>query len=231
VLRYAKFVSMTVVLSICGLEVAPAASFPCEKAATSVEKSICANATVSALDEHMGRYYAAARTELGAAKNCLATNQREWLRTVRNACTDAKCLERAYLARLAELDALQPGATALRNVELPRVKSLVWIIPEADDTVAAPRNPKAPALVAQGQIVDEVADGDGFVLRVDSGKKHVLLPLMFMNEASSTMLQSLAREPGSRYEARGRRESSDDAVHFAPGACTLIYRLPRASGS
>jgi uncharacterized protein len=193
---------------------------------------ICANSSVSNLDEYLGRYYAAARAELVAAKNCLANNQKEWLRTVRNACTDAKCLERVYLARLGELDGLQPGATALNHVELPRVNSLVWIIPEAEDTVAAPRTPQAPTLIAQGQIVDEVAGGDGFVLRTDAGQKHVLLALMFMSQASSTTLTSLAHAPGSRYEVRGRGEKSDDgSVHFAPGACTLIYRLPRTAGS
>ena len=59
-------------LALFGFESASAASFPCEKAATSVEKSICADKAVSELDEHLGRYYSAARAALGSGKSCLA---------------------------------------------------------------------------------------------------------------------------------------------------------------
>jgi uncharacterized protein len=227
IVRFRKFVSMAGAMWICGMSGASAASFPCEKAATSVEKMICGNAAVSDLDEYLGRYYAAGRDELGAAKNCLAANQKEWLRTVRNPCTDAKCLERVYLARLAELDALQPGATALKNIELPRVDTLVWIIPPAEDTVAAPPAPRTAApLRVRGKIVDDIQGGDGFVIVDASGRKYPLLLLMFMEKASSVALESLIGTPGI-YEARGRAEKSGDgSTHFAPGACTLIYRLP-----
>lgn len=204
-----------------------AASFPCEKAGTAVEKMICADAKLSELDEHLGRYYSASRAALGAAKTCLATNQREWLRTSRNTCKDEKCLESAYRARLAELDALQPGMTAIKHIELPQVKSLVWIIPAAEDTVAAPPDTQGPPLVVQGKIIDEIEGGDGFVIEDKAGRKYLLLALMFINKSSSVALESLMGSPAV-YEARGRAEtSSDSPVHFAPGACTFIYRLPQ----
>ena len=115
-------------LALFGVETASAASFPCEKATTAVEKSICADKAVSELDEHLGRYYSAARAALGTGKSCLAQDQKAWLKT-RNACKDAKCLKRVYLGRLAMLDALQPGMTAVKNIDLPRVDTLMWIIP------------------------------------------------------------------------------------------------------
>jgi uncharacterized protein len=224
--RALKFMPMAGVVWFCGIHAASAASFPCEKAATAVEKMICANTAVSDLDEYLGRYYAAGRAELGRGKNCLANNQKDWLRSVRNPCKDAKCLERVYLARLAELDALQPGATALKNIELPRVDTLVWIVPPAEDKVAAPPvSATAPQLRIRGKIVDDIATGDGIAIQDSAGRKHPVLLLMFMEKPSSVALESLMRAPGV-YEARGAVEKSDDGTtHFAPGACTFIYRL------
>ncbi len=214
-------------LMIFGLEVAAAASFPCAKAATAVEKTICSDASLSELDEHLGRYYSAARAALGEAAPCLVKDQKQWLQT-RNACADAKCLARVYLARLGELDALQPGATAIRNIELPPVDTLMWIIPPAEDTVAAPPNPQAPRLRVRGEIVDDIANGDGFVIQDSAGCKYALLTLMFMNKSSSVALETLTGTPDVVYEARGRAEtSSDGSKHFSPAACTFIYRLAK----
>jgi uncharacterized protein len=223
-----RIASIALLLASMLAEPALAASFPCEKAATRIEKLICAQPRLSSLDEHLGRYYAAARPQLGSAASCLVKNQRAWLRTVRSACADAACLERAYLARLAELDPLQPGVTALRSEALPPVKALVWIVPPAEDEVAAPRVAGRPPLVVAGRLRDEVTDGDGYVLEDASGAKHVLLALMFIDKASGVALETLAGEPGARFEARGEREaSSDGTAHFAPSACTFVYRLPK----
>jgi uncharacterized protein len=216
-------------LGLFGSSLAPAASFDCAKAATSVEKAICASPEVSDLDEYLGRYFHAARAEVGSAGACLVRNQRDWLRGTRNKCADAACLKPVYLARLAELDALQPGASALKNVELPRVKTLVWIVPAAEDAVAAPPPTKPEPLVLAGKLVDDVASGDGYVLQDARGAKHVLLSLMFIDGSSGARLEMLARNKSATFEARGQREtSSDGTAHFAPGACTFLYRLPES---
>jgi hypothetical protein len=205
-----------------------AASFDCSKAASATEKLICANARISDLDEHLGRYYGAARAELGRGAACFMSTQREWLRKVRNACKDSACLERAYLQRLAELDPLQPGMTAIKNEELPNVKSLVWIIPPALDTVAAPRPARHDPLIVVGKLIDDVAEGDGFVIQDAKGTKFVLLSAMFIDEQNGIRLQSLAHGESLKYEVRGEREKSDDgSTHFAPGACTFVSRLPK----
>lgn len=205
-----------------------AASFPCAKAATAVEHMICKDAGLSALDEHLAQYYAAARMRLRDAQTCLQADQRQWLRNTRDSCKDAQCLERAYLLRLAELDPLQPGVTAIRHRELPKTRSLVWVIAPARDTVAAPPVRNLRPLTVRGRIVNEIAGGDGFVLQAaGSGTKHAIMSLMFLEAPAIDMLDNLARTPGATYEASGYGErESDGATHFAPSRCIFIYRLP-----
>ena len=157
----------------------------------------------------------------------MRTDQLQWLRAVRNACTDAACLKKAYLERLGELDALQPGASALRNVELPRVPTLVWIVPPAADKVAAPPKPAAKPLVARGRLVNEIVQGDGFVLRTAEGAAHILLLTMFLDSPTDTQLEVLAKEAKATFLARGY-EARDPGgkAYYEPSRCVFLYRLP-----
>lgn len=206
---------------------AQAASFDCAKAATPTEKQICANQRISDLDEYLGRYYQTARAELGRGAACLAPNQREWLRTVRNVCKDAKCLERVYLDRLAELDPLQLGATALKNENLPDVKALVWAIaPELDQVAAPPPKTHVP-LVVSGRILEDADGGNGFLIQDAKGAKVILLPAMFIDKPNYMALGGFAQQEPRTYEARGEAESSGGQIHFSPAACRMIYRLPK----
>ncbi len=203
-----------------------AVSFPCEKAATKVEVLICKDPQLSTLDGHLGQYYAAAITALGEGAGCLRENQRSWLRTVRNACGDTACLKQAYLHRLSELDALQPGATAIRAFELPRTPSLAWIVPPEKDKVAAPARPNLRELTVRGRLVNDVVQGDGFVVQAGDGRKHVLLPLMFLDGANLDRLASLAKDPVARFEVRGYAEAdSGKTPHFASSRCSFVYRV------
>jgi uncharacterized protein len=201
---------------------AEAASFPCEKAQSRIEKAICADAEVSDLDEYLGRYYAAARSVLGRAGDCMRADQQQWLREVRNSCADAACLKKAYLERLGVLDPLQPGASALRNVELPRVPALAWIIPP----VEAPPKPAAKPLVARGRVVNEVVSGDGFVLRTAEGVTHILMLSMLLDSPSDVHLESFAKA-NATFLARGH-EAKDPRgnVYYEPSRCVFLYRLP-----
>jgi uncharacterized protein len=205
---------------------AAAASFPCEKAQSRIEKAICADAEVSTLDEHLGRYYQAARAALRESVQCLAGDQRQWLSSVRNKCADAGCLRKVYLERLGELDALQPGATALRNVELPRVPALVWIIPPARDNVAAPPKPNARPLEVRGELFDDLAQGDGFLLRGAQGST-LLAMLMFLEGDTAQQLSVLAKVPNAVYLARGHAATDPSGkIYYEPSRCVLLYRLP-----
>jgi uncharacterized protein len=202
-------------------------SFPCDKAQSRVEKTICADAELSDLDEYLGRYYAGARQALADAGECFVTNQRQWLRTVRDACADPACLKAAYLARLSELDGLQPGATAIKAFPLPHGPTLAWIIPAALDQVSAPPKPNARPLVAQGTLLDEVATGDGFVLRTREGQSYLLVLLMFLGGESVTRLTSLAKDPRATYLARGYAATNNQGhTYFEPSRCVFIYQLP-----
>ncbi len=215
-----------VLLGLLWSAAASAASFPCEKAQTRIEKAICADKEVSDLDEYLGRYYAGARSALGRAAECLRADQQQWLREVRNACADAACLKKAYLERLGALDALQPGANALRNVDLPRVPALAWVIPPAEDKTAAPPQPAAKPLEARGRVVNEVATGDGFVLRTAAGGTHILMLSMLLDSPSDAHLESFAKA-NAMFLARGH-EAKDPRgnVYFEPSRCVFLYRLP-----
>ena len=205
---------------------AAAASFACDKAQTRIEKAICADKEVSDLDEYLGRYYAGARSVLGRAGECMRADQQQWLREVRNVCTGAACLKKAYLERLGALDPLQPGASALRNVELPKVPALAWIIPPAEDKVAAPPKPAAKPLEARGRVVNEVATGDGFVLRTAEGVTHILMLTMLLDSPSDVHLESFAKA-NAGFLARGH-EAKDPRgnVYYEPSRCVFLYRLP-----
>lgn len=81
--------------------VAQAASFDCRKAATKVEKLICADAELSKLDEELSAAY---KTALQNGKQAVVIKQaqKQWMNE-RNGCSDASCVKGAYEARLSTL--------------------------------------------------------------------------------------------------------------------------------
>ena len=83
---------------------AKAASFDCSRAATTVEKLICATPRLSALDDLMHKdYMAISASNIGdAARAQLKSSQRAWLKT-RNGCQDAACIENSYSARMDQV--------------------------------------------------------------------------------------------------------------------------------
>jgi len=207
-------------------------SFDCARAQTRIEKMVCGDRAIADLDEYLGRYYAAARADNARAASCLQADQTEWLKSKRDACADASCVKSAYLNRLAELDALQPGVTAIKNIELPNVPSLVWVIPPAADTVAAPPNPNAKPFEATGTIVDDIAtnpNSEGIVLRTPDGKRVPLMMAMFFESPSQEHLQSLAKERTLTFRARGYAATDRRGnVFFEPSRCVFLYRMPAA---
>src|SRR6185503_6560585 len=220
------------VLFIVVFAASPAAaqSFDCAKAQTRVEKMVCGDRSIADLDEYLGRYYAAARADNKGAASCLQADQAEWLKSKRDACADASCLKSAYLNRLAELDALQPGATAIKNIELPAVPALVWVIPPAADKVAAPPNPRAKPFEATGAIVNDMAtnsNSEGIVLRTADGRRIPLMLLMFLESPSQELLTSLARERDVTFRARGFAATDPGGkTFFEPSRCVFLYRMP-----
>jgi len=217
--------------AFCGLaNIAAAQSFDCATAQTRVEKMICADRAVADLDEYLGRYYSAARAEMPGAVSCLQANQAQWLKTTRDACADGACLKSAYLNRLAELDPLQPGATALKNVELPPVPSLVWVVPPALDKVAAPPNPRAKPYEAAGALLDDIGsnpNSDGIAIRLKDGTRIPLVMLMFLEGPTQARLAILAKDRAATFRARGFvATDSSGKLFFEPSRCVFLHRLP-----
>lgn len=211
--------------SVMHVSTLQAASFDCGKATRPVENTICNDIELSALDEYLDRYYRAARATLERGSQCLRLQQREWLKEVRDRCGDADCLRQAYLMRLTALDALQPGATELRHIDLPSGPRLIGILPPAEDEVAAPRGGEAKPIEIRGRIVDDLENGDGYVLQEEDGTNYLLRPLMFIEPADAAMLTSAAADSNARFLVQGFVASDEDAA-FDVSRCIFIHRLP-----
>ena len=85
---------------------AGAASFDCAKAGTALEKAICANPKLSALDDELAGAYRAALSRLGEpGAAILRTGQRRWLKELgqRRGQSNGKFVDRDYEERIAEL--------------------------------------------------------------------------------------------------------------------------------
>ena len=94
-----------------------AASFDCKKANTKTEKTICSDSDLSSLDEELGSLYVKAIT-LVSYKDELKQQQRDWVKKVRNACTDdSGCLQREYKARLAAFNSTLDAPKYVRAPE------------------------------------------------------------------------------------------------------------------
>lgn len=92
-----------ILFSVMGMSMCSyGAGFNCAKAGTWVEKTICADAQLSQLDEQLMTTYKKALSTK-ADSSAVKTAQRSWLQSVRNACQDVACLKQAYSTRLAEL--------------------------------------------------------------------------------------------------------------------------------
>jgi glucose/arabinose dehydrogenase/uncharacterized protein YecT (DUF1311 family) len=128
------------------LPTAHAASFDCAKAHTPTEKQVCADPTLSRLDEQLDDAYRSAQRRV-ESRTALRDAQRTWLSARRDACTDTACLRAAYEDRIA---ALLDEATAN-----PTTETLELNATRAREVYAAPRGtcdgfPRLQIGMAQG---------------------------------------------------------------------------------
>ena len=85
---------------------AHSASFNCNKASTSLEKTICGNPALNSLDSELGRLYKAVRGQLaGDGKKLFKSEHRKWLKSRAKNCpsTESACLIMQYTLRNAQL--------------------------------------------------------------------------------------------------------------------------------
>ena len=87
-------------LSFCSIG-SQASSFDCAKAASFAEKTICADASLSSLDERLNSQYIRA-LDSARDKGKVRREQREWLR-LRDNCRTSKCLNTSLSGRLSVL--------------------------------------------------------------------------------------------------------------------------------
>jgi Uncharacterized protein conserved in bacteria, putative lipoprotein len=85
------------------------ASFNCSKAGTSVEKIICSNERLSHLDEQLAKAYESVLL-LSDRPAAVKSQQKAWLRNIRDKCQYETCLQSAYEHRLAQLTATPQAA-------------------------------------------------------------------------------------------------------------------------
>lgn len=112
------------VIGSVALTSAQATSFDCAKAASSVEKLICGSATLSELDDALDKAYKEARTNSSQEESRrLASDQRQWLKEIRNNCGDTACLEQAYLSRVNTIKSAS-GNTALPLTKIASLNPL-----------------------------------------------------------------------------------------------------------
>jgi uncharacterized protein len=100
---------LLVVIIIAAPRVGIGASFNCSQAGTSVEKTICASTTLSRLDEQLAKAYESVLL-LSDHPDVVKSQQKAWLRTIRDTCQDEPCLQSAYEHRLAQLAATPQAA-------------------------------------------------------------------------------------------------------------------------
>ena len=96
---------------LCGALTVPAraASFDCAKANSEIEQLICAQPTLGALDEDLADAYSRARQRDPAGSSALRSEQRLWLRLVRDLCFDEVCLAHAQVRRIVGLEQQRGG--------------------------------------------------------------------------------------------------------------------------
>ena len=94
-------------LSSVGLSEVMAASFDCNKAATSYEKTICSDSELNKLDSTLGKLYAEAKNKsIQGEYDKIKNAQKRWFKQRKSKCPNAQvnCLNKYYQLRNAELD-------------------------------------------------------------------------------------------------------------------------------
>jgi uncharacterized protein len=110
-----NIVNAALLLSLSNICFAAGPSFNCEKASTKVEKMICSDKNLSESDAMVAEQYKDV-TE-NDTNPAVKRRQLSWLKTVRNACTDVACLEKAYDKRSEEL--IAEHAQIVRDQKTP----------------------------------------------------------------------------------------------------------------
>jgi hypothetical protein len=161
------------------------------------------------------RFYLGAKVALAENAACLESDQQAWQRALK-ACRDKACLKRAYLERLAALQALQESVP--RDLELPEVPQLLWAIAPAGE----PRAGGTPL-----QVEGRLDYNGGYYLRAQGGKAYLLVDDLSLRGASAQQLAEIrAASRDARLMARGIAAEAGRGAGFDPRQCVFLYVLP-----
>jgi uncharacterized protein len=152
---------------------AHSASFDCKLASHRVEKLVCGDTPLSALDETMAVVYQ--RTVAKALDaDALRREQRQWMSSVRSRCFDVSCLVDAYAVRIGQLVAItEPFATPAHEVAACVIVSDRASRHSLDSLIASGRQDRMPPKVLQQLLIAQLGyfsggeywkldlDGDG----------------------------------------------------------------------
>jgi len=130
------------ILSYLLIGKAQAASFDCELAQSASEKLICSSPELSKLDEELARQY---KSRLTTANNpaALKSEQRRWLKQLREQCQDTQCYIKAYNERMSlwqrpptnELASNTIAETNSQQAEKPDYKALRFKFCESNQSI------------------------------------------------------------------------------------------------
>ena len=104
---------------VAGSSNSHAAGFDCGRAKTDIEKLICSDKELAELDALLANSYKEARLSGRDDPAKIASDERLWLKNIRDKCTTAACLRPAYKERIKVLD----GAVASFDCSMANSKT------------------------------------------------------------------------------------------------------------
>lgn len=153
-----KLISIMLLTSSVAFAAAP--SFDCEKASTAVERLICSEGLLSHLDVQISNLYKKQMDDVRddqIAVSSIRTEQREWIKEVRNNCISLICLKDTMEQRIVELKVPRKitlvEASPIQIVE--QKQDIVIPHPSPEKEVVENILPKQDGVVKQSQIVEK----------------------------------------------------------------------------
>jgi len=132
---------------------------------------------------------------------------------------------------LAELYALQPGASQLSDWDPPAVPALIAVLaPESALDTTQASAALAPDLDVEGELVraTESAEHMGIAVRSDNGEEHVVIfDFDIGNQpVHGTLEARMSVDPQARYRVRGFGDVAADGIaNFNSAQCRFLYHL------
>ena len=215
---------------------ANAASFDCNKAATWVEKTVCADSKLSKLDEAMATKY---KNELDDYvsfeyqkffKDETLDKQRLWLKFQRNTCKDTSCLMREYQQRIeykAQFGTTLPNLSEFRATNISGVPN-ASAFGEFSETVTISMYDPETKRMNQGEKTTNTLS----IHKVSGKPQHAVVNaiLVFTNAHTCEILERRAIWSDNHWVISGKLQDKNAELRLYPatyqGKTQLLLRDP-----